>query len=122
MLSKKARNVLERRAAKVRATSMQRHVLVCRGSDCDRDKTVSKAFKHAVAEAGLRPTVTVSRVDCLDICREGTVAVVYPEGTWYADVDRKVARRITKHHLGRGRPVGDHAFLANPLGTRPGAS
>ena len=106
---------LRRRARKARADSMRRHVLVCRGSDCDDDRTVSKAFKHAVAAEGLREQVTVSRVDCLDICRHGPVAVVYPEGTWYADLDPKRATKVVKRHLRDGRPDSGRSFLTNPL-------
>lgn len=109
-------STLTKRASKVRADSMQRHVLVCKGSDCDKKKVVTKAIKHAVAQAGMRKQVTVSRVDCLDICKSGTIAIVYPEGTWYADVDARTAGRIAEQHLCRGRPLDDHVFLSNPLG------
>ena len=106
---------LARRARKARADSMERHVLVCTDSDCDRKGKVAKELKHAVASAKLRDRVTVTKVDCLDICKHGTICVVYPEGAWYHSVKRKVARRIVDEHLAGGDLVDDHVFLTNDL-------
>lgn len=105
---------LERRAQKARATTMQRHVLVCTDGDCG-GASVAKAMRKAVAKQGLRATVTVTKVDCLDICKGGTVAVVYPEGTWYANLDKDRAQRIVDEHLAAGQPVDDLVFLRNGL-------
>ena len=110
---------LQRRATKARATTMQRHVLVCTDGDCG-GKKVAKAMRKAVARAGLRSTVTVTKVDCLDICKGGTVAVVYPDGTWYGNVDGDAAERIVASHLRDGDPVDDLVFLRNGLGGAPG--
>lgn len=106
---------LAKRARKARATTMQRHVLVCTDGDCG-GTSVAKAMRKAVARGGLRATVTVTKVDCLDICKGGTVAVVYPEGTWYGNLDRERAERIVDEHLGHGRIVEEHVFLRNGLG------
>lgn len=106
---------LAKRAAKAQATGMQRHVLVCTDGDCG-GKSVAKAMRRAIARRGLRATVTVTKVDCLDICKGGTVAVVYPEGTWYGNLDEDQADRVVAEHLVAGRIVDDHVFLRNGLG------
>lgn len=106
---------LAKRARKARADTMQRHVLVCTDGDCG-GSSVAKAMRKAVAKRGLRTTVTVTRVDCLDICKGGTVAVVYPEGTWYAHLDVDDVDRVVDEHLAAGRVVDDHVFLRNGLG------
>ena len=106
---------LHRKAEKARLPSMQRHVLVCTDGDCG-GSSVAKAMRKAVAKQGLRATVTVTKVDCFDICKAGTLAVVYPDGTWYQGLDERTAVKVVTQHLGEGRPVDEHVFLRNALG------
>jgi (2Fe-2S) ferredoxin len=57
-----------------------------------------------------------SKVDCLRICEQGCIAVVYPEGTWYAGLDIEKLDRIIDQHLVGGTPVGDLMFARGDLG------
>ena len=56
-----------------------------------------------------------SKVDCLRICERGGVAVVYPEGTWYADLDIDKLDRVIEEHLVGGSPVEELSFATGPL-------
>ena len=40
--------------------------------------------------------VTVTACECLDLCEYSPVVVVYPEGTWYSEVDHVAADEIIK--------------------------
>lgn len=51
-----------------------------------------------------------SKVDCLRICEQGAICVVYPEGIWYAHVTVESLDRIIDEHLVAGRPVEDLIF------------
>jgi (2Fe-2S) ferredoxin len=61
-------------------------------------------------------SVLRSKVDCLRICEQGAICVVYPEATWYANVDLEALDRIIDEHLTGGRPVDDLVFAVGEMG------
>lgn len=60
-------------------------------------------------------TVLRSKVDCLRICEQGAIAVVYPDGTWYAGLDKDKLDRIIEEHLIDGNPVDELSFTTGDL-------
>jgi len=106
---------LQKRTRKARVDTMERHVLVCTDDDCG-GSGVAKALRKAIAAHGLRSTVSVAKVDCLKICTKGAIAVVYPEGTWYAGLKADRVDDLVTEHLRDGRIVEGLLFHRNKLG------
>ncbi len=61
-------------------------------------------------------TVLRSKVDCLRICEQGAICVVYPEGTWYSGITVETLDRIIDEHLVRGEPITDLMFAVTGAG------
>ena len=60
-------------------------------------------------------SVLRSKVDCLRVCEQGPIAVVYPEGVWYRGVTAEVLDLIIDGHLIGGEIVEEYAFARAPL-------
>jgi (2Fe-2S) ferredoxin len=60
-------------------------------------------------------TVLRTKVDCLRVCEQGPIAVVYPDGTWYRGVTTEVLDRIIDEHIVGGVPVDEFVFAVDDL-------
>jgi len=99
---------------------LRRHIFLC----CDQTKPqccTKEAgleswdyLKRRLAELGLAD-VYRTKANCLRICEQGPIAVVYPEGTWYRGCTPEVLERIIREHLMEGRVVEEYCFARNPL-------
>ena len=94
---------------------------LCTGPDCCTPEEGARAWAQLKAGVGSlngdagREPIYRTKVGCLRICNEGPVAVVYPEGTWYAGLDAGALARVIDEDLGRGAVVAEHVIGTNPL-------
>nr|WP_245863239.1 cob(I)yrinic acid a,c-diamide adenosyltransferase [Candidatus Viridilinea mediisalina] len=56
------------------------------------------------------PHIRFTLTNCLSVCRNGPIMVVYPEAIWYHKVDEALFGRIVQEHMIEGRPVAEYVF------------
>ena len=110
-------------AVKLGIGAYRRHVFLCTGGKCCAAEVGSaawEALKKELKERNLSLSTGPNacyrtKVDCLRLCQGGPIAVVYPEGTWYAGLTADRIPLFVQQHLMEGQPVAEWTFAENPL-------
>ena len=83
------------------------HVLVCGGTGCTSSKSVEikNAMEAEILANGLAEEVKVVMTGCFGLCALGPIMIIYPEGTFYSQVNADDIPEIVEEHLLKGRIV-----------------
>ncbi len=107
--------------------SVSHHLLLCatptKPACCEANEGLKswQALKRILHELKLedpqRPEGIVlrSKIDCLRICKQGPILLIWPDGIWYYKVSPVLIEKIVREHIIRGKPIKDYILKKTPL-------
>ena len=92
----------------------EQHLFVCTNHRTNSEKRscgeqhgleLTAAFKKAIKDKNLDMPIRAQRAGCLGICDFGPTVAIYPEGTFYVNVQLSDVEEIVQKHIIENKKV-----------------
>ncbi len=105
-----------------------RHLFLCADQTkplcCDKELSLQAwdYLKKRLKELGLdqpsdqsKSCIFRTKANCLRICQQGPILLVYPDGVWYHSARPAVIEQVIQEHLLQGKIVEEYVLTVHPL-------
>ena len=109
---------LDEKVSKLGIKNIRKHIFIC--ADQTKPKCCSKEdslevweyLKKRLDQLGLsrQGGIFRTKANCLQVCLNGPIAVIYPDKVWYHSVTIPVIERIIEEHLIGGKVVQEYVL------------
>ncbi len=104
--------------------SIQRHLFLCcdqtKPKCCPKSQSLESwnYLKRRLTELGIDSaqahgdiSIFRTKANCLRVCQQGPILLVYPDGVWYRNVTPEVMEQILQSHILQNQPVTEYCFF-----------
>ena len=89
------------------------HLLFCTGNKCmgkgsEDLKILAQNIRDQSPDLS---TLLVTKMGCLKQCESGPMAVLYPEGYWFSDMDRTLTIKLLDQLKSKKKPLPENLFF-----------
>ena len=122
------KNSLQELVKQLGLAAIERHVFLCcdqtKPKCCQKEDSLEswQYLKNRLKELRLdRSTeenphcIFRTKANCLRVCQDGPILLIYPDGIWYRKATPEVIELIIQEHLNGNKIVEEYAFHQHPL-------
>ena len=105
---------------------VHKHLLLCatptkqkcfKGQEGQKSWECLKKILKSLEKESIAKNVLImrSKADCLRVCKNGPILLIWPDGIWYEKVSPEKISEIFKSHIINGRPIEKWIFKKTPF-------